>query len=134
MNRILAFVLFVFLGSFIGVATAAPPQPDSNREITRAIEQAPTKACARQNPYDSEGNAVLAGEKLYRQHCAECHGDDARGIGRAANLRSVGIQNATSGQLEWFLRNGNLGDGMPSWSGLPAQRRWQIVAYLKTLR
>lgn len=23
---------------------------------------------------------------------------------------------------------------VPSWSGLPAQRRWQIVTYLKALR
>jgi hypothetical protein len=44
------------------------------------------------------------------------------------------VQNATSGELVWFLRNGNLWLGMPSWSGLPVQRRWQIVTYLKSLR
>lgn len=134
MNRILAFVLFVFLGCFIGVATAAPPQPAVDREIIRAIDQAPRKARTRQNPYDGQSNTVLAGEKLYRQHCAECHGTDARGADRAADLRSPAVQNATPGQLEWLLRNGNLRAGMPSWSGLPEQRRWQIVAYVKTLR
>ncbi len=44
------------------------------------------------------------------------------------------VQNATPGEMVWFLRNGNLAAGMPSWSGLPLERRWQIVAYLKTLR
>jgi|SRR5579859_1592915 len=132
MNRILAF-MFVILSCFL-FAAATLPHPATNRGIIRAIAQAPPKARARQNPYDSQSNAVLAGEKLYRQHCAECHGDDARGIGRAADLRSPGVQNATPGQLEWLLRNGNLPDGMPSWSGLPAPRRWQIVAYIKTLR
>ena len=37
-------------------------------------------------------------------------------------------------ELAWFVRGGNLRHGMPSWSGLPELRRWQIVAYLKTLQ
>ncbi|HEV2182096.1 MAG TPA: c-type cytochrome [Candidatus Acidoferrales bacterium] len=132
MNRIPAFASAIL--SCLLFAAAALPQPTGNQWIIRAIAQAPPKASARQNPYDSQTNAVLAGKKLYRQHCAECHGDDARGIGRAADLHSPGVQNATPGQLEWLLRNGNLPAGMPSWSGLPEERRWQIVAYLKTLR
>ena len=31
------------------------------------------------------------------------------GRGRAANLRAPGVQNATPGELAWFLRNGNTG-------------------------
>ncbi|MGH7839058.1 MAG: c-type cytochrome, partial [Candidatus Binataceae bacterium] len=61
-------------------------------------------------------------------------GENARGIGRAANLRLPDVQNATPGELAWFLRNGNLAAGMPSWSGLPPERCWQIVAYVKSLR
>lgn len=132
MNRILAFASAIL--SCLLFAAAAIPHPDGNRSTIRAIAQAPPKARARQNPYDSQTNAILAGKKLYRQHCSECHGDDARGTGRAANLRSPAVQNATPGQLEWLLRNGNLPAGMPSWSGLPEERRWQIAAYLKTLR
>ena len=103
------------------------------RGVLQAIAQAPAKARTRKNPYDNQPGAVDAGAKLYRQHCAECHGDDARGIGHAADLHSTGVQNAMPGELAWFLRNGNLVYGMPSWSGLPEQRRWQIVTYLKTL-
>jgi hypothetical protein len=55
------------------------------------------------------------------------------GTGRAADLHSTGAQNATPGELGWFLRNGNLPAGMPAWAGIPGQRRWQIIAYLKTL-
>jgi hypothetical protein len=43
------------------------------------------------------------------------------------------VQNATPGELAWFLRNRNLAKGMPSWSGIPEERRRQIVTYLKTL-
>jgi hypothetical protein len=45
-----------------------------------------------------------------------------------------GQPDATPGELVWFLRNGNLRGGMPSWSGLPIERRWQLVTYLKSLR
>jgi hypothetical protein len=48
-------------------------------------------------------------------------------------LRASGVQNATPGQLAWFLRNGNLVHGMPPWAGIPEQRRWQIITYLKSL-
>jgi mono/diheme cytochrome c family protein len=102
--------------------------------VYKVIAQAPSNARDQKNPYEGQPDAVAAGEKLFRQHCAECHGDDARGAHRSANLRDPGVQNATPGELVWFLRNGNLAAGMPSWSGLPVERRWQIITYLKTLR
>ena len=104
------------------------------RGVLLAIAQAPAKAREQANPYEGQPDAVRAGAKLYAQHCAECHGADARGTNRAADLHASDVQKATPGELQWFLRDGNLVSGMPSWSGLPEQRRWQIVAYLKTLR
>jgi hypothetical protein len=32
-----------------------------------------------------------------------------------------------------FITNGDLKRGMPAWSRLPDERRWQIVAFLKSL-
>ena len=43
-------------------------------------------------------------------------------------LRSEHIKSATDGDLEWFLRQGDLRHGMPSWSSLPEAQRWQLVA------
>ena len=105
-----------------------------DRGVFSAIAQAPVKTRDWHNPYEGDANAVLAGKKLFLQHCAECHGENARGLGHAVNLHSAGVQNATPGELVWFLRNGNLGHGMPSWSGMPVERRWQIVSYLKSFR
>jgi mono/diheme cytochrome c family protein len=104
------------------------------RGVLLAIAQAPAKAREQANPYEGQPDAIRAGAKLYAQHCAECHGADARGTNRAADLHASDVQKATPGELQWFLRDGNLVSGIPSWSGLPEQRRWQIVAYLKTLR
>ncbi len=97
------------------------------------VADVPKAAHGSKNPYEGDMEAVRAGRKLFEQHCAVCHGMDARGRGKAPALDSDPIKGIPSGDLFWFLTNGNLWFGMPSWSGLPAARRWQIVTYLKAL-
>jgi len=133
MRRALIAVLLLIAMIAAG-AEAAHNWKMDDRGVLLPIARAPVKTRAWKNPYEGQADAIAAGEKLFRQHCAECHGEDARGIRTAANLRMAYVQGATPGELVWFLRNGNLAHGMPSWSGLPEQRRWQIVAYIKTLR
>jgi mono/diheme cytochrome c family protein len=126
----------LMLASLVAAAAGAAREAQGQNTgggVLAPIAKAPAKARIRVNPYDGQADAIAAGEKLFRQHCAECHGEDALGKRNAANLRSPAVQNATPGQLAWLLRNGNLWHGMPSWSGLPEQRRWQIVSYLKSL-
>lgn len=117
----------------VSASILAADWPTDSRGVLLAIAQAPDKARNRENPYEGDPDAVLAGKKLFLQHCAECHGTNARGRGKAANLHMPDVQEATPGELEWLLRNGNLPRRMPAWSGLPEQRRWQIVAYIKSL-
>ena len=97
--------------------------------------QAPPKAVARLNPLagTTAASAVAGGKKLFRRHCAECHGADGTGIKRAANLQSVDVQIQTDGILFWKITNGNLDRGMPAFSGLPEMERWQLVLYLHKL-
>lgn len=122
-------LVFAFAG-----AAREKEQGTDDRGVLLVIAQAPAKTRDWKNPYEGDPDPVLAGKKLYLQHCAECHGKNARGMRNAISLRTPQVQNATAGELVWFLRNGNLFHGMPSWSGLPEQRRWQIVTYLKSLR
>jgi mono/diheme cytochrome c family protein len=98
------------------------------------VTRVPDKARTRQNPFDSESNAVAAGAKLFRQNCSSCHGSEATGMDKRPNLHSERVRAATPGELEWLLKNGSMKNGMPSWSRLPEQQRWQIVSYLKTLK
>jgi mono/diheme cytochrome c family protein len=124
----------ILLNASLAIAAPSVHHHDTDkRGVYVVIAQAPENVRNWQNPYEGKSEAVAAGHKLFMQHCAECHGEDARGAHRSANLLLPGVQNATSGELVWFLRNGNLAAGMPSWSGLPVERRWQIVSYLKTL-
>jgi mono/diheme cytochrome c family protein len=98
------------------------------------VARVPEKERGRANPFATDGDATLAGAKLFHQHCAACHGANAEGKGKHPNLHSDTVKIAQPGELEWLLTNGSLRRGMPSWSKLPEQQRWQLVAYLKTLK
>jgi mono/diheme cytochrome c family protein len=130
------FGLCCLVASLAGAARPKEEKewPHDSRGVLLAIARAPASAREEQNPYRDDKDAVLAGGKLFREHCEECHGTDGRGNQQSADLCASDVQKATPGELEWLLRNGNLTHGMPSWSGLPPQRLWQIVVYIKTLR
>jgi len=76
---------------------------------------------------------VRAGGKLYAQHCASCHGANADGSGRAPSLHTASVQGMPDAALVQFLTDGDLPKGMPSWSRLPEERRWQLARYIKSL-
>ena len=98
-------------------------------------DHVPAKDRARSNPLTGQPQAVAAGALVYSDHCSECHKADARGDGhKRPSLRSDHVRSATDGDLEWFLRQGDLAHGMPSWSSLPIEQRWQLVAYLKSIQ
>jgi mono/diheme cytochrome c family protein len=88
---------------------------------------------ARTNPYAAQADAIAGGSRLFADHCAKCHGEDALGRGKRPSLRTKEVQQATDGEIFWLLKNGYLRKGMPSWSALPEPSRWQIIAYVKSL-
>jgi mono/diheme cytochrome c family protein len=98
------------------------------------LSRVPRSAHLRGNPFEAMPRSAQAGEKLFARHCAECHGADAKGSQKAPGLRSARVAQALPGDLFWFLTNGDLRAGMPSWSRLPEAQRWQIVTYLKSLQ
>jgi mono/diheme cytochrome c family protein len=123
MRRVPAIITILFVAL---VATAA----SSSR-----WEHVPAKFHARVNPLAGQPDAATAGALVYRDHCLQCHKADAMGDGhKRPPLRSERIRTATDGDIEWFLRQGDLGHGMPSWSSLPEAQRWQIVAYLRSIQ
>lgn len=98
-------------------------------------DKVPAKDHARTNPLAGNAKAAEGGAAIYKDHCAQCHGVDAMGDGKKKPaLKSDEIKNVTDGDLEWFLRQGDLVRGMPSWSNLPQAQRWQLVAYLRSIQ
>jgi mono/diheme cytochrome c family protein len=104
-----------------------------SRTKASPVQRAPAAASQQPNPYEGQQPARQAGAKLYQRECAACHGADAYGLGKALPLASPEVRQAAPGTLFWVLRNGSIYRGMPSFSHLPDEQRWQIVTYLKTL-
>lgn len=92
---------------------------------------APSSSAQTTNPYSGNAQAAAGGKKLYAQNCSPCHGNNLQGIGPAPSLTTASVKNAAPGELFWFITNGDLIKGMPSWSQLPKQQRWQIVTFLE---
>lgn len=102
---------------------------------TNHFDHVPAKDHARPNPLAGQPEAAAAGAILYKEYCQHCHQANAMGDGhKKPSLRTDRIRNATDGDIEWFLRQGDLAHGMPSWSSLPEAQRWQIIAYLRSLQ
>jgi mono/diheme cytochrome c family protein len=123
-------ILLISLSAILLSAAAAVTAVDSSR-----WEHVPAKDHARANPLAAQSEAATAGALVYRDHCQQCHKANARGDGhRRPSLRSERIRAASDGDIEWFLRQGDLARGMPSWSSLPQAQRWQVVAYLRSIQ
>jgi mono/diheme cytochrome c family protein len=98
------------------------------------MTKVPDKDRGRHNPFEGNTSAQAAGARLFKQNCASCHGDNAGGKDHHPSLLSDRVRGATPGELQWLLTNGSMRNGMPSWSRLPEQQRWQIITFLKSLQ
>ena len=101
------------------------------------LQKVPAKDRVRPNPMANDLDAPAAGAKIFAEHCAQCHGEDAQGKKEGKhirpNLHADRVKQATPGELFWLLTNGSQKNGMPSWSRLPEPQRWQLITYLKSL-
>jgi mono/diheme cytochrome c family protein len=98
------------------------------------LKNVPPRDRERANPYAEQPDAVAAGRRIFLDHCAHCHGDDANGTKKRPSLRSPRVQQeATVGDLHWLLVNGNRNQGMPSWVKLGDPQIWQVISYVRSL-
>ncbi|KAB2851033.1 MAG: cytochrome c, partial [Hyphomicrobiaceae bacterium] len=92
---------------------------------------------------------LLLGKALYDRHCSQCHGEDGKGDGPAADFvyprprdfstAVFKVRSTKSGQLPTdhdlfkIISNGLPGTSMPAWAKyLTEAERWQLVHYVKT--
>lgn len=120
----------------IGICQAWAQQPTTGRHGPSwdytPLERVSEEARARPNPLEGDPDAVAAGQKLFTDHCVECHGKNLEGSNRGISLASEEVRQASPGALFWILTNGVVRHGMPVWSKLPEPQRWQIVAFLRS--
>jgi glucose/arabinose dehydrogenase len=96
-----------------------------------SFHNAPASAAQMKNPLATQPRAAEIGGQLYAVNCAPCHGPQGQGTGNVPALKSPTVEAAKDGELFWFITNGSVSNGMPSWAAISQERRWQIVSYLK---
>jgi len=104
----------------------------SSAAQTASFHHAPDSALSAKDPLADDGSAALAGQKIYLEKCAVCHGTNRQGTGNVPPLTHGGVDAAPDGAIFWYITQGDLKNGMPSWASLPEQQRWQLVRYLKS--
>src|ERR1041385_5107392 len=83
------------------------------------------------NPHSTPAD-VAAGAKIFRSHCAECHGVKGEG-GRGPSLTTgVFFHGSADADLYRNVSNGIPSTAMPSLF-FPADGVWQVVAYVRSL-
>lgn len=98
------------------------------------FHNAPPSATQQKNPLAGQHAAVQAGAKLYASDCVGCHGPNGQGVGAFPALAKGPTQTAPDGEVFWFITTGAPDKGMPPWSSLSEQQRWQLVTFLKSLK
>lgn len=117
-------------------------------EYMRRSEEAPEPTNLSQINF--KGNAI-AGIKLYRQHCSECHGSDGNGLGFGTgvsqsrerdfevmppSISNTGfLQSASDSFIKNVILNGRAGSEMPSFKkrGLTSSNTNDIISYIRSL-
>jgi mono/diheme cytochrome c family protein len=94
------------------------------------------------NPVPLNDANLIAGIRLYGQHCAVCHGT-AKGDAATTpiakgeypqppQLASDGVEDDPEGWTFWKIQNGIRWTGMPAWSDtLNEQQIWTLALFLK---
>lgn len=94
------------------------------------------------NPVALTDDNLIAGVKLYGQHCAICHGTakgeaSASPVAKGENpappqLAADGVEDDPQGWTFWKIKHGIRWTGMPSWkSALNDQQIWTLALFLK---
>jgi len=113
---------------------------------TKGLEHTPKpgtpEAAALRNPEKMTEFSLLTGKGLFGIYCTPCHGESGKGNGPVAkkfvptpaDISAAGHgSHHPEGELFAIVTHGK--NGMPPFrSDLTAKERWQVAAYVKTLK
>jgi hypothetical protein len=96
------------------------------------------------NPVAGNFKALIAGRKIYRTHCAKCHGDAGKGNGPGAKSQTPPpadltkdplIHGSTDGEMFKIISDGVPGAAMPAFSKILGESDvWKVVEAVKSMR
>lgn len=132
-----AAYLFLTQGG-MPVAARGDPLPLERFLTSRALHVAIAKEAQRPAPIPADDRNLLAGARVYREHCAMCHGVPDRpqpsAVARGMYPRpprlvppGKGVTDDPVGETYWKVKNGIRLTGMPSFEGaLTDEQLWQV--------
>ncbi|MDE0106835.1 MAG: c-type cytochrome [Bryobacterales bacterium] len=85
------------------------------------------------NPLGRDAAAVEAGNALFHERCAVCHGQQAEGAMASNLVVARSVSRGSEAGLFKLIRAGIPGTEMPPQPDLPEERLWQLVSYLRSL-
>src|SRR6184192_1571040 len=127
--------VMVVLTALLGLALVALSEEQSKEKWT-----APATEAHKKNPVQATESSLAAGQKIYLQRCAGCHGKTGKGDGpdaadlgiHPAKLSDAAVQGQTDGELFWKVTVGK--KPMPNYrTRLSPTDRWNVINYLRTL-
>lgn len=114
--------------------------------IARAMRSLaiPTGVRSQKNPWQGIPENLSAGRSQFLARCAICHGIDGSGrtqmgvslYPRCPDLRAVGTQGLTDGEIHYIIEGGVRLTGMPGWENAhvgPDDDSWKLVLFIRSL-
>jgi thiosulfate dehydrogenase len=139
MILILALGLLFALTGFVSMRADNPPSKLEATLAGRAMDASVARAAPQMpNPVTADEANLVAGARLYRDHCTLCHGDPAHPKSLLADsLNPLAPQfmndmpDMPENQNLFILQHGIRWSAMPGWKNvLSDQQTWQLVTFL----
>jgi thiosulfate dehydrogenase len=129
-------VFFYFKLGMAPVSTSASVMPFEGWASRTALHARQDREYPRTVAIPVTADNLIAGAKIYKEHCAFCHGFEGQDQNRAAKgmfpkpphlLRGKGVTDDPAGETYWKVANGIRLTGMPGFKGaLNDQQMWQV--------
>lgn len=124
-----------------GVSARSAPTT-TERMIARNMRHFAVPAAARRarNPVPLTPAALADGRAHFADHCADCHGNDGRGLTEMGqnlypsppDMRTAITQQLSDGELFAIIKNGVRLTGMPAWQH-DDEDTWKLVLFIRHL-
>lgn len=139
MLLILALGLLFAIMGFVNLRADNPPSHLETVLAGRAMGASVSRAALKvANPVTADETNLLAGARLYRDHCGLCHGDPANPKSTLADSLNPpapqfmnDMPDMPDNQNFFILQHGIRWTAMPAWKNVVSeQQTWQLVTFL----
>src|SRR5580658_5471792 len=135
-------MLFALLG-FVNMRADMPPSKLETHLAGHSMDASVARDAPKiANPVSAGEANLVAGARLYREHCTLCHGDPAHPKSPLAGTLNPpapqfvdDMADMPENQNFYILQHGIRWTGMPGWKNvLSEQQIWQTVTFLSHMR